>query len=131
MLVDGAVFTNFPSEQMKAFHRGVSAGSDVTRARGVNPDDFRDPPSFFGWVRHHGFNELPPIASLLMRSATAGVMVGQHQAFREAVDLLVLPDTETDLRQWKQFDETIESGRRAAEFAISGLSRDELDSFGI
>ena len=131
VLVDGAVFTNFPSEQMKAFHRGVSAGSDVTRARGVNPDDFRDPPSFFGWVRHHGFNELPPIASLLMRSATAGVMVGQHQAFREAVDLLVLPDTETDLRQWKQFDETIESGRRAAEFAISGLSRDELDSFGI
>lgn len=131
VLVDGAVFTNFPSEQMKAFHRGVSAGSDVTRARGVNPDDFRDPPGFFGWIRKNGFNELPPIASLLMRSATAGVMVGQHQAFREAVDLLVLPDTETDLRQWKQFDETIESGRRAAEFAISGLSRDELDAFGI
>lgn len=131
VLVDGAVFTNFPSEQMKAFHRGVSAGSDVTRARGVNPDDFRDPPGFFGWIRKNGFNELPPIASLLMRSATAGVMVGQHQAFREAVDLLVLPDTETDLRQWKRFEETIESGRRAAEYAISELSRDELDSFGL
>ncbi|MBI1236333.1 MAG: cyclic nucleotide-binding domain-containing protein [Alphaproteobacteria bacterium] len=131
VLVDGAVFTNFPSEQMKAFHRGVSAGSDVTRARGVNPDDFRDPPGFFGWVRKNGFNELPPIASLLMRSATAGVMVGQHQAFREAVDLLVLPDTDTDLRQWKRFEETIDSGRRAAEFAMSELSRDESDAFGL
>lgn len=131
VLVDGAVFTNFPSEQMKAFHRGVSAGSDVTRARGVNPDDFRDPPGFFGWVRQHGLNELPPIASLLMRSATAGVMVGQHQAFREAVDLLVLPETDTDLRQWKRFEETIESGRLAAELAISELSRDELDAFGL
>ena len=131
VLVDGAVFTNFPSEQMRAFHRGASVGSDVTRAKGVNPDDFRNPPGFFGWVRQHGFNELPPIASLLMRSATAGVMVGQHQAFREAVDLLVLPDTDTDLRQWKRFEETIDAGRRAAEFAISELSRDELDNFGL
>lgn len=131
VLVDGAVFTNFPSEQMKAFHRGVSAGSDVTRAKGVNPSDFRNPPGFFGWVRQHGFNELPPIASLLMRSATAGVMVGQHQAFREAVDLLVLPETETDLRQWKLFEDTVDSGRRAAEFAMSELSRDELDAFGL
>lgn len=131
VLVDGAVFTNFPSEQMKAFHRGVSAGSDVTRAKGVNPSDFRNPPGFFSWVRQHGLNELPPIASLLMRSATAGVMVGQHQAFREAVDLLVLPDTETDLRQWKLFEDTVDSGRRAAEFAMSELSRDELDAFGL
>lgn len=131
VLVDGAVFTNFPSEQMKAFHRGVSAGSDVTRAKGVNPSDFRNPPGFFGWVRQHGLNELPPIASLLMRSATAGVMVGQHQAFREAVDLLVLPETGTDLRQWKLFEDTVESGRRAAEFAMSELSRDELDAFGL
>jgi NTE family protein len=131
VLVDGAVFTNFPSEQMKAFHRGVSAGVDVTRATGVNPDDFRDAPGFLGWIRQNGFNELPPIASLLMRSATAGVMVGQHQSFREVVDLLVLPDTETDLRQWKRFEETIDAGRRAAEFALSELSRDELDSFGL
>ena len=131
VLVDGAVFTNFPFEQMKAFHRGVSAGSDVTRAKGVNPSDFRNPPGFFGWVRQNGLNELPPIASLLMRSATAGVMVGQHQAFREAVDLLVLPETETDLRQWKLFEDTVDSGRRAAEFAMSELSRDELDAFGL
>ena len=131
VLVDGAVFTNFPSEQMRAFHRGVSAGSDVTRAKGVNPADFHNAPGFFGWVRQHGLNELPPIASLLMRSATAGVMVGQHQAFREAVDLLVLPDTDTDLRQWKLFEETIDSGRRAAEFAMSELSRDERDAFGL
>ncbi|WP_421786308.1 patatin-like phospholipase family protein [Hyphobacterium sp.] len=131
VLVDGAVFTNFPSEQMKAFHRGVSAGVDVTRAQGVNPKDFIDAPNFFGWVRRNGLGELPPIASLLMRSATAGVMVGKHQAYREAVDLLVLPDSDTDLRQWKRFEETIDSGRRAAEFAISELSRDEANLFGI
>ncbi|MEE2525163.1 patatin-like phospholipase family protein [Hyphobacterium sp. HN65] len=131
VLVDGAVFTNFPSEQMKAFHRGCSAGCDVTRAKGVNPADFQDAPGFFGWVRQHGLNELPPIASLLMRSATAGVMVGKHQAYREAVDLLVLPDTDTDLRQWKRFEETIDAGRRAAEFALSELSRDEAAAFGL
>jgi NTE family protein len=131
VLVDGAVFTNFPSEQMKAFHRGVSAGVDVTRAQGVNPKDFTDAPNFFGWVRRNGLGELPPIASLLMRSATAGVMVGKHQAYREAVDLLVLPDSDTDLRQWKRFEETIDSGRRAAEFAMSELSRDEAELFGI
>lgn len=131
VLVDGAVFTNFPSEQMKAFHRGSSAGCDVTRAQGVNPSDFQDAPGFFGWVRKNGLNELPPIASLLMRSATAGVMVGKHQAYREAVDLLVLPDTDTDLRQWKRFEETIDAGRRAAEFALSELSRDEAEAFGL
>ncbi|GJL96390.1 MAG: cyclic nucleotide-binding protein [Hyphobacterium sp.] len=131
VLVDGAVFTNFPSEQMKAFHRGVSAGSDVTRAKGVNPDDFRNAPGFFGWIRQHGFNELPPIASLLMRSATAGVMVGKHEAYQEAVDLLVLPETDTDLRQWKKYEETVDAGRRSAEFAISELSRDERGAFGL
>lgn len=131
VLVDGAVFTNFPSEQMRAFHRGVSAGVDVTRAKGVNADDFRDAPNFFGWVRRHGLNELPPIASLLMRSATAGVMVGKHQSYREAVDLLVLPDTETDLRQWKRFEETIDAGRRAAEYAIADLDRHGKSAFGL
>ncbi|WP_421791990.1 patatin-like phospholipase family protein [Hyphobacterium sp.] len=131
VLVDGAVFTNFPSEQMRAFHRGISAGVDVTRAKAVNADEFRDAPSFIGWVRQHGLNELPPIASLLMRSATAGVMVGKHQAYREAVDMLVLPDTTTDLREWKRFEETIEAGRRAAEYALTSLDENDRLAFGL
>jgi NTE family protein len=43
----------------------------------------------------------------------------------------VLPETETDLRQWNLFEDTVDSGRRAAEFAMSELSRDELDAFGL
>tara|TARA_R110002073_G_scaffold76656_30_gene186127 strand:- start:2891 stop:4621 length:1731 start_codon:yes stop_codon:yes gene_type:complete len=122
LLVDGAVFTNFPSEQMRAFHRGPNIGADVTRARGVDPQDFVDPPSFFGWVRRHGLGEPPPIASLLMRAATAGTMVGKHAEFLDAVDLVALPETDTDLREWKLFHNTIDAGYVAAMRAM-----DEMD----
>ena len=122
LLVDGAVFTNFPSEQMRAFHRGPNIGADVTRARGVDPQDFVDPPSFFGWVRRHGLGEPPPIASLLMRAATAGTMVGKHAEFLDAVDLVALPETDTDLREWKRFHNTIDAGYVAAMRAM-----DEMD----
>ncbi|MEE2567251.1 patatin-like phospholipase family protein [Hyphobacterium marinum] len=125
LLVDGAVFTNFPSEQMRAFHRGANIGSDVTRARGVDPADFVDPPSFFGWVRRHGFGDPPPIASLLMRAATAGTMVSKHAEFLDAADLVALPETDTDLREWKRFHDTIESGYDAAMRAVEAMD-DEL-----
>ncbi|HCR66145.1 MAG TPA: cyclic nucleotide-binding protein, partial [Oceanicaulis sp.] len=74
VLVDGAVFNNFPIQELKAYHRGVNVGSDVTRNNAINADDFRDPPNFAGWVARHGLSDPPPIASLLMRAATAGTL---------------------------------------------------------
>lgn len=131
LLVDGAVFTNFPSEQMRAFHRGANIGSDVTRARGVDPQDFVDPPSFYGWVRKHGFGEPPPIASLLMRAATAGTMVSKHAEFLDAVDLVALPETDTDLREWKRFHDTIESGYAAAMKAVDSMDDEVRTRLGL
>lgn len=124
LLVDGAVFTNFPSEQMRAFHRGANVGCDVTRASGVNAKDFENPPSFFGWIRKHGFGDPPPIASLLMRAATAGTMVDRHESFLKAADLVALPEIDTDLREWKRFEDTIQSGYEAAMRALDEADDD-------
>ncbi|MEA1941628.1 MAG: patatin-like phospholipase family protein [Pseudomonadota bacterium] len=124
ILVDGAVFTNFPAREMRAFHRGPVVGVDVTRAQGLNPDDFIDPPSFFGWVRRHGFKSLPPITSLLMRAATVGV-ADHRDIGREAADLLILPDTPVDIREWGRFDEVMEAGYEAAQGMLAGIN-DEM-----
>ncbi|MGJ3233161.1 MAG: patatin-like phospholipase family protein [Oceanicaulis sp.] len=113
VLVDGAVFNNFPAREMKAFHRGVTLGCDVTRTNTINPADFVDAPGFFGWAMKHGLSEAPPIASLLMRAATVGAME-QHVQFRSEADLLVLPDLELDMREWKRFDDAVTAGYRAA-----------------
>ncbi|GLK50969.1 patatin-like phospholipase family protein [Maricaulis virginensis] len=124
ILVDGAVFTNFPAREMRAFHRGAVVGVDVTRAQGLNPDDFIDPPSFFGWVRRHGLKSPPPIASLLMRAATVGV-ADHRDIGREAADLLILPDTPVDIRQWDRFDEVVEAGYEATQDMLAGIN-DEM-----
>ncbi len=120
ILVDGAVFTNFPAREMRAFHRGAVVGSDVTRAQGLNPDDFIDPPNFLGWVRQHGLKSPPPIASLLMRAATVGV-ADHRDIGREAADLLILPDTTVDIRDWERFDETVAAGHEAATAMLAGI----------
>jgi NTE family protein len=117
VLVDGAVFNNFPVQEMKAFHRGMNLGCDVTRTNTINPRDFVDAPNFFGWALKYGLSEAPPIASLLMRAATVGAME-QHAQFRNAADLLVLPDLDLDLREWKRFDDALEAGYRAGVEAL-------------
>ncbi|XBQ15982.1 MAG: patatin-like phospholipase family protein [Oceanicaulis sp.] len=113
LLVDGAVFNNFPVKELKAFHRGVNLGCDVTRTNAINAEDFVDPPGFFGWAFKHGLSDPPPIASLLMRAATVGAME-HHASFREAADLLVLPDLDLDLREWRRFDDAVTAGYEAA-----------------
>jgi len=117
VLVDGAVFNNFPAAELKAFHRGVNVGCDVTRARGLNAADFVDPPGFVGWAAAHGLSDPPPIASLLMRAATVGTM-SQHASLREDADVLILPDLDLDLREWRRFDDAVEAGYRAANEAL-------------
>lgn len=130
ILVDGAVFTNFPAREMRAFHRGAVVGIDVTRSQGLNPDDFIDPPSFFGWVRRHGFKAPPPIASLLMRAATVGV-ADHHDRGREAADLLILPDTPVDIRQWDRFDDVVAAGYEAAQDMLAGITDEMRGRLGL
>lgn len=113
VLVDGAVFNNMPIRELKAAHRGANLAVDVTRQRAIRAADFVDPPGFFGWVFTRGLSDPPPIASLLMRAATAAAL-DEHAETRSKADLLVLPELEMDLREWRRFDDAVEAGYREA-----------------
>ncbi|MGY6629036.1 MAG: patatin-like phospholipase family protein [Oceanicaulis sp.] len=128
VLVDGAVFNNFPVNELRSFHRGVNIGSDVTRTNSICAADFVDPPGFFGWAMRHGLSDPPPIASLLLRAATAGTL-DQHAATRDAADLLILPDLDMDLREWRRFDDAVEAGYEAATRMIKAMAPEDLARF--
>lgn len=117
VLVDGAVFNNFPVQELAAFHRGANIGCDVTRTNAISAADFVDPPGFLSWALKNGLSDPPPIASLLMRAATVTTLE-QHARFRDRADLLVLPDTDLDLREWRRFDDAAAAGYRAAVEAL-------------
>jgi len=117
VLVDGGVLNNFPVDAMKALHRGHIIGSDVSRTlRGFPADEFIAPPGFFGWVRKHGFSRTPPIASLLMRSATVGV---PPSASKDLADIYVTPDiVNLELRDWEAYDSAVQAGYEATLKAL-------------
>jgi len=117
VLVDGAVLNNFPTDVMRELQRGFVVGCDVARApEGLDASEFVNPPGFFGWVAKHGFSSAPPIAGLLMRSATVSV---NPISGRELVDILVLPELKNiELRDWKAYDVAVEAGDTAAMTAL-------------
>jgi NTE family protein len=117
LLVDGAVLNNFPVDVMRDMHRGFVIGSDVTRQpEGLKIDEFEKPAGFFRWVMRHGFSNPPPIAGVLMRAAT---IRANTQFGRDITDVLILPElAETELRDWEDYDATVESGYRAALMAL-------------
>lgn len=117
VLVDGGVLNNFPVNIMQGLHRGYLIGSDVTRQRrGFPPDEFIDPPGFMRWVWKNGFSRTPPIASLLMRSATVGV---DSNTGHDLTDLCVMPDiADLELRDWESYDAAVEAGYKAAIAAL-------------
>jgi NTE family protein len=116
LLVDGAVLKNFPVDIMRDLHRGPIIGVDVARRDGIDLEDFRDPPGFFGWVAAHGWQSPPPIASLLMRAATLAIDPWEG---RSGADLLIAPEMpDIDMRDWKRFDEAVTSGYEAAVAAL-------------
>jgi NTE family protein len=116
LLVDGAVLRNFPVDVLKDVHRGPIIGVDVARRDGINLEDFRNPPGFFGWVAANGLQGAPPIASLLMRAATLAVDPWEG---RSGADLLIAPEMpEMDMRDWKCFDDAVAAGYEAAVAAL-------------
>lgn len=117
VLVDGGVLNNFPADIMREIQRGFVVGSDVTRvSKGLIAEDFTNPPGFFGWILQHGFSSPPPIAGLLMRTATLRQTPGE---LRDLVDVLVLPDLkDVELRDWKAYDTAVETGYNAAMAAL-------------
>jgi len=119
VLVDGAVLNNFPVNVMRDYHRGTTIGSDVARApEGLRADEFIEPKGFLGWVSQHGFSSAPPIASLLMRSATLSMDPTEG---RDLADVLILPQPDgVELRDWKAYEPAVEAGYAAAKQALGG-----------
>ena len=117
LLVDGAVLNNFPVDVMRDMHRGFVVGTDVTRQpEGLNIAEFEKPVGFVRWVARHGFSNPPPIAGVLMRVAT---IRANTQFGRDITDVLILPElTETELRDWENYDQTVEAGYSAALAAL-------------
>ncbi|MDZ4761258.1 MAG: patatin-like phospholipase family protein [Alphaproteobacteria bacterium] len=120
VLVDGAVLNNFPVDVMRDIHRGRIIGIDVAEApEGLSPDEFINPPGFFGWTAARGFNSPPPIANLLMRAATVSINPNIH---RDLTDLLIAPSLEgIELRDWKDYEPAVEAGYHAAQEALVEL----------
>lgn len=118
VLVDGGVLNNFPADIMRELQRGFVVGCDVTRvSRGLVAEDFTNPPGFFRWIAQNGFGAAPPIAGLLMRSATLSY---NPISSRELVDTLILPDLkDVELRDWKAYDVAVEAGYVAAKAALA------------
>lgn len=109
--VDGAVLNNFPIDIMRTMHRGMNIGVDVTAEHDLNASEFINPGSFFSWVMKHGFHSPPPIAELLMRSATAA-----SEPFKIAnkSDIYIVPELGgIELRDWKSFDKAVDAGYAA------------------
>lgn len=117
ILVDGAVLNNFPVETMRELHQGFVIGSDVSgQPEGLNREEFVRPLNFWQWVARHGFSSPPPIAGLLMRSAT---IRNDPTSGRNLVDMMVLPDLPgIELRDWTAYDEAVEAGYLAAKAAL-------------
>jgi NTE family protein len=117
VLVDGAVFANFPADLMESIHQVYTLGVDVSRDRGLPADEFRDVPPFLPWVMRHGLSSTPPIVSLLLRAASV------HTAplsAREQADALILPKLETiDIRDWTEFDAAVAAGYEAAKLFLA------------
>lgn len=111
VFVDGAVLNNFPVEIMASLHRGPNIGIDVSRQHALNAEEFKNPPSFFEWIFKKGHHSPPPIAELLMRTATAPLapLKNTHKS-----DITIVPDLgDIELRDWKAFDRAVEAGYKA------------------
>lgn len=117
ILVDGAVLNNFPVEIMRELHQGFIVGSDVSgQPEGLNREEFVRPLNFWQWVMRHGFSSPPPIAGLLMRSAT---IRNDPTSGRNLADLMVLPDLPgIELRDWTAYEDAVEAGYVAAKAAL-------------
>jgi NTE family protein len=116
VLVDGAALDNFPVSTMRDMHRGPNIGVDVAQQHALDSEDFRHPLGFMSWVMRYGFKRAPPIAELLMRSATVTL---QTPGRTPAPDLLVIPELEgIQLRDWKAYDRAVEAGYQAMQRAL-------------
>jgi NTE family protein len=121
VLVDGAVLKSFPSDVMRARHRGPIVGVDVSRARGIDPKALDIPQPWWRWILSGAWRRGPPIVSILMRSATIST-AAELAATRAATDVLILPRLDgVEIRDWKAFEPAIVAGEQAGFEVLAAL----------
>jgi NTE family protein len=111
------VIRNFPADVMAERRPGLVVGSDVTRLRGLTPEQVERPP-FWPWLFSGAWRKGPPIVSVLMRSAT---IMSQRDNLAAAVacDLYVQPEvTGVEIRDWRAFEPAVRAGYEAAQRAL-------------
>ena len=118
VLVDGGVLRNLPTDLMRQRHDGRVLAIDVSRARGLSPEQIAMPPSMARWVIGGSWRCGPPIVSILMRSATLASRVEQDMA-RTAADVVVQPELGAiEIRDWKAYPQAVAAGYAAMRAAL-------------
>jgi NTE family protein len=111
VLVDGAVMNNLPSDIMSGMRRGPVIGVDVTRYQTLTAKEGNGHWSLRRLLAGPDYDG-PGIVSLLLR---AGTMGGDAQTMlsRAHADVLLEPPLQhVNIRDWRDFDRTIEAGYR-------------------
>ena len=111
VLVDGAVMNNLPSDIMTSMRRGPVIGVDVTRYQTLTAKEGNGHWSLRRLLAGPDYDG-PGIVSLLLR---AGTMGGDAQTLlsRAHADVLLEPPLQhVNIRDWRDFDRTIEAGYR-------------------
>jgi NTE family protein len=121
VLVDGALMRNLPVDFLAAQHEGPNIGVDVTQHMALTPDDLELKPSPWRWFWSGAWMRGPPIVSILLRSALAPAARAMGDPGMLAT-VLIKPDVHgVELRDWRAFDEAVESGYRAAMDSAKAL----------
>ena len=111
LLVDGGVLNNLPIDLMAADEPGPIVAVDVMRRIGDGNG-----------------TTLPTILETLSRATVLG-SVGRAEANRGLARILVTPDVQDiPLRDFRQLEQAIDAGRRAAETALADVGEDDLAS---
>jgi NTE family protein len=125
LLVDGAVFNNFPTDVMTRLGAHRIVGVDLSR-RGPQPCSYEELPGTFGLLADmiRGPNRarygVPSFSSLLVGTAMLYSESRRQQA-RETVDVYINPDVvDVGLLEWSGFDRAVELGYQEARKVLSG-----------
>lgn len=131
LLVDGAVFNNFPTDVMSVKGARRIIGVDLSRQRGGHYDLDHIPGT--GALlrdrlrsRKERRYKLPGLGAMLM-GTTLLYSESRRQQACESVDIYVNPDLAAfPLLDWKSLDRIIEIGYRETREVLSGMSEAEL-----
>jgi predicted acylesterase/phospholipase RssA len=114
LLVDGGVLNNLPIDVMLAEEPGAVVAVDVMRRLESPGDERGQPPA------------MPTILETLARATVLG-SVERAETNRALAHVLVTPEVQdVSLRNFRNLDRIVESGRRAAEEALAGGGREAL-----